>query len=395
MARPAIQRAIELDPELAEAHASKGLLHEINRELGPSLNSYKRAVQLDPTSTMALMWYGNALSKSQDVLGAHEQYQKALEHDPLHPVVQQNFLRNMIATGSGQQAADMAKAMHEVSGEERLLKPMFHALTKMGKFDAILEFLVRYNFSEEHQEHSLFVISETLINLHRFDQAKALLANQERHALFEGKSLLIAKLAVAERDASSLNKLVEDLKNQSIGKEEKEKLSFECVDARKTAWLGLADFMESKYTAALTHLLAAEKEEYLACDFGEDRHISLLLYIAETYRMLNNDEAAANYFDTAKARIDKALSLGWGEAFTQQVLLAYYLLTDQTEHIGELLERLNQEQINPWSGLINNPIVDRYINEPKNSALLKPFQKKYQETLEKSRSIPLAKYGID
>ena len=395
LAESHVERALELNPDLPEAYASRGLINEFNRDYESALSDYQRAVTLNPNNSMALMWYGNALSASEDIVGAAIQYQKALELDPLHPVIQQNFLENLIVSGRGQQAANIAKAMHEVSGEERLLRPMLNALSKMGRYDSLLGFLVRYNFSEKYQDHSILMVADTLISLRRFAQVNVLLADQKMQAIFEGKSLMTARLAVAQRDSAALVSLVTALDDQAVGENEKHMLSPQCIAARKSAWLGLAAFMDGDYQKALQQFLTAEDGGYLSCEFGEDRRISLLLYLAETQNRLGNAEQAMRYFQASKARIDLALNRGWGETYLYSVLLGYYILSEQSDEVSRLLKRLEQEQIEPWSRLVNNPILDGHLDLPNNQALLEPSKKRYQLMRQKSKAIPLAKYGIE
>jgi TolB-like protein/DNA-binding winged helix-turn-helix (wHTH) protein len=85
-------RALELGPDLAEAHASMGIVYEHSWQLDRARQAYQRAVELQPRYSMAQMWLGNVWFAQEDVNRAHDHYSTALELDPLHPQVQYNYV---------------------------------------------------------------------------------------------------------------------------------------------------------------------------------------------------------------------------------------------------------------------------------------------------------------
>jgi tetratricopeptide (TPR) repeat protein len=62
-AREAAERALELDEELADAHASLGLVkRDYDRDWEGAEREFQRALQLDPGSASALQWYAELLA---------------------------------------------------------------------------------------------------------------------------------------------------------------------------------------------------------------------------------------------------------------------------------------------------------------------------------------------
>lgn len=85
--REYVTKALKLDPDLAEAHASLGLNLYADYRFAEAAPEYKRALELNPSYGMAHMWYGHCL-------GAMRRYEEQLEHlriaeqlDPLSAVV--------------------------------------------------------------------------------------------------------------------------------------------------------------------------------------------------------------------------------------------------------------------------------------------------------------------
>ena len=88
-AQIAIDQALRLDPQLADAHASQGLLFSsTNREKAET--SFKQAIDLNPNYAMSYMWYGSFVQNNGDIPGAHKLFEQAFQLDPQSPVAAYN-----------------------------------------------------------------------------------------------------------------------------------------------------------------------------------------------------------------------------------------------------------------------------------------------------------------
>jgi tetratricopeptide (TPR) repeat protein/TolB-like protein len=83
-ARRAAQRAIELDPNLAEAHASLAdvFLH-FDRDWQAADHEYRRSIQCNPDYALGYHWYANLLSARGQHEAAHMAIMHALEINPV------------------------------------------------------------------------------------------------------------------------------------------------------------------------------------------------------------------------------------------------------------------------------------------------------------------------
>ncbi len=83
----AARRAVEIDPQSAEAHASLGLVLSHRWDWPGAEAEFKRALELDPQYANAHHWYGDYLS----IKGRHEEAvseaRRALELDPLNLMI--------------------------------------------------------------------------------------------------------------------------------------------------------------------------------------------------------------------------------------------------------------------------------------------------------------------
>jgi adenylate cyclase len=87
----AVIKALELDPGLAEAHATRGLLLEQEYKPKRAEEEYRRAIELKPGYSFAHLWYSQLLYCQLRWDEAFEQIEKALELDPLSPRIIFNY----------------------------------------------------------------------------------------------------------------------------------------------------------------------------------------------------------------------------------------------------------------------------------------------------------------
>jgi adenylate cyclase len=90
--RAAIRKAIELEPELSEAHTSYAqLLFDHDREWGAAGREFEHAVDLDPRNANARHWYSHyltAMGRTQESLA---QSQRAIEISPYDVILQSHL----------------------------------------------------------------------------------------------------------------------------------------------------------------------------------------------------------------------------------------------------------------------------------------------------------------
>ena len=124
-ARMAAQRAVLLDPELAEGWASWGVLaSEADRDWITAELALKRAIALKPSYAGARAWLGDMLRQQGRVKEAIEQQRMALELDPLSPVLNTTLGLSLSIAGR----FDEARAQYEhaaATGDQSLVHSAF------------------------------------------------------------------------------------------------------------------------------------------------------------------------------------------------------------------------------------------------------------------------------
>ncbi|MEE8193847.1 MAG: hypothetical protein V3T74_13985, partial [Gemmatimonadales bacterium] len=108
------RRALELDPTLAEAHASLGLLHSVRQEGPEAVRQLRRAIELRPSYAEAnnwLSWVHQLLGHRKEAL---ESAKRAVELDPLSPEAVSNLSLSYLANGESEQALVEALRVREL-----------------------------------------------------------------------------------------------------------------------------------------------------------------------------------------------------------------------------------------------------------------------------------------
>lgn len=84
-----IKKALELDPDLSEAHASFGRLKRSNEwDWNGAEKEFRKAIELDPNNATAMAWYAQMLSFLGRADEALAMIDRAVEVDPVTPMIE-------------------------------------------------------------------------------------------------------------------------------------------------------------------------------------------------------------------------------------------------------------------------------------------------------------------
>lgn len=109
---PALERALELDPSLAEAHLGVAWAKTWNEwKFDAGRAAFERAIELNPAHAEARVFYGHLLA----ILGrweeAREQGERAMELDPLNPFIQGLYAVVLNLTRRHEEAIEVLEEM--------------------------------------------------------------------------------------------------------------------------------------------------------------------------------------------------------------------------------------------------------------------------------------------
>jgi len=132
MAAEAAIHALQIDPDLADAHAALGYVRHYEWHWAEAERELKRAIDLNPSSPLSRIWYANLLMSRRRMDEALRQAFIARELDPFSPIVNANVGWIQVYARRPQDALDqltktVAMSPDYATGRWRLVKALLLA----------------------------------------------------------------------------------------------------------------------------------------------------------------------------------------------------------------------------------------------------------------------------
>lgn len=118
MSKPLIDRALEIDPESAEAHAVLGLWYANNASAANSeaIASLRRALAINPNMSNANNWLATELSGANNHAETKRLYEFVVEHDPLYRPAFNNLMFKYFQTRELDKADSLIRRVARIDG---------------------------------------------------------------------------------------------------------------------------------------------------------------------------------------------------------------------------------------------------------------------------------------
>lgn len=383
------QQALKIDPALAEANASLGVIHRYKGENDDAKKAFQKAVDLNPGYAMARMWLGNLYLDTHEANKAFEHYSAALKVDPLNPVIQQNHMGVLMMMGRYEEARELLNGYANQQGSEHALKKWMFGMLHAGMYDGVLSLAVRQNFSDQTVVYAADALTQALIFLGRLDEASDLIVQSDSLFSIGRRSNLQAMLAVARRSPSELSAAVNGMAS-SVG--EREHFYEQCAEGLQNYWKGLALIMGEDYQQAATHFKRSLQIDNVKCELSTTVRAELSAYYAKSLYRSGNINAARRV--VASALSDLGDSQGKGVYGPELLLMrvALYHAVEQKEERAEAQQKLMATQWPYYGRLQYMPLFDN-----SGEAFLQDFAASkvmYELAQKNSEKISLSKFGI-
>lgn len=134
-AEQAALRALELDPEMAEAYATLGILHTGRGNWHEAEAAFRRAIRLKPSYAQARDWYSlllEILGRSEEAL---EQSRRAEELDPLAPPIVGSLAYLLHFRGADAAATAKGREAGNLEGNPYAMAWVPYSLASGGRLD--------------------------------------------------------------------------------------------------------------------------------------------------------------------------------------------------------------------------------------------------------------------
>ena len=204
--RPLIEKALELDPYLAEAHAILGLWYSNSSRTSSeqAIVSLRKSLEINPTNANANNWLANELAGAESFNESLRLYEAVVERDPLYRPAFNNVIFHYVQIRSMDRAEALVRRVERITGESPNILFARGALSLAnGQLAAAAEELGRaYAFNTSASVVQLWY-RRALLNLGDFDSAADVAQTTEK--------LLPMELAGRSEEASELFESVEGL----------------------------------------------------------------------------------------------------------------------------------------------------------------------------------------
>jgi len=196
-ARRAAQRALVLDPRLAEGYVALAAISEAyDWDFKKAESEYRRALELNPELPAAHLWYGMFLRDQGRLPEALPELRRAEQLEPLSALASENLAVALHMTGDADAALEMGRRAAELNPEapiaDVLLANLYRARSNTGEAEAALAHALRLSAGNAHVLSALACV---YVKLGRRAQSIAILHQLE---------LLAAKRYVSPYDLGNV-----------------------------------------------------------------------------------------------------------------------------------------------------------------------------------------------
>jgi serine/threonine protein kinase/tetratricopeptide (TPR) repeat protein len=191
-AEAASLKALELDPELAEAHAASGLAFALRKDFDKAQREFERAIELDPKLYEAYYFYARTAFQRGDLKKAAELYEQASRLNPddyqavsLLVAVYHGLGREAEAAATERRALQLTEKHIEVHPDDpRALYLGATILVRMGDRERGFEWAKRALEIDPEETSILYNVACVYSLLGRTEEAIGLLTKVMEHGIF-------------------------------------------------------------------------------------------------------------------------------------------------------------------------------------------------------------------
>ena len=379
LAEPNIEKALNLNKELAEGHAVKGLMNwQISNSIDDNAKLVQlekakfhltKAIELNPSNAEPYMWLATILQNQGDLADGSKLYKKSFEIDPQAAVVGFNYASDLTKQGRYQEAMNVFNSMvrnnpnyanaYQVAG---------NVSYAVGHLDQAFNMYKRQAELSGTENDWLLNSNRILIPLGYFDLAQENLDKiilQKNEKFIKAFPFLQAQIWIASDNISQLYQWTDSIDEDSKS---------------WTEWLlkGLVATTKQQWEYAISDL---EKSLILMrgdqLDHRDEMTIRIQLLLARAWQGLGDTIRSDSYLSEANLSINSLISQGVLLPKTLRYhQAAHAAISEQSLQALSLLRQTIQEGfVDTWI-LKVDPAFDSLREDPTYLAILREFDAK-------------------
>lgn len=369
LAEPLIERALELEPELPQAHAASGTVSLMLRDFEAADASNLRAVELRPNYAAAYSNLGFSMVLQSRLIDADEYYSKSRVLDPLSTSLTFNVAALRMLSGRYEEGMELFRQVRELSPQESNTgAAMVHWSVAYGRYEDALGWLGDAEEFEPGSARQLTYLARIATGLGIWDEARDYLARASVVSPTPGSlKNLTARFLFVSGDHVGLGELVEQ--------------EFERAGASDSAvhtpttffrymWRGISAVAKGNYLQAESDLIAAVGGEEAIADVVFD-DIEPLKYLAYAYQKTGRHDDAAALLQQCLQLGRQALEQGWNTPVSHVRIAGVYSLQGDVDNALRELELALAAGWRSAGELETDPLWDNLQNDVRYQAIIR------------------------
>jgi Flp pilus assembly protein TadD len=167
-----LRRAVELNPNLSEAHREYGVYLGVIGKTADAVAEVRLAHELDPLSTVTINLLGLFYYRQRDYDKSLEQWHKSLQVTPNSPIVHSNLFRVYVAKSMYDKAVAELEEAFRLKGRTQQANAIDASYKRAG-FREVLRTRIQIDNDSSTQDYAPWAVAESYALLGEQDQAFA------------------------------------------------------------------------------------------------------------------------------------------------------------------------------------------------------------------------------
>jgi adenylate cyclase len=354
LSQPLIAKALELDPNLLEAHVTRASVRLLVRDFKAADAGFRKAIELRPNYSGAWSNLGFSMVLQSRLKEALEAYERSEILDPLNANLQFNFGALKMLTGRYDEGVEAFRMVAEIAPERAgTAAAIAHWSNSYGHYAEAARWVRSSLTKSPDADRPRRILAEIYLNLAVWDKAWEALSDAVAISPNDVRVLgNIVNFHLQTGDDVAYKRFVE---SQYAKIDHSASSLYSPTDKARYQWHGIAALFEGNYVQAVNDLTkAAGGDNGIANAVYDD--IWTLRYLAYSFQKQGNTDAANELLIQCLNLAMNAQAQGWNTPVIHYRTAEIYALLGDSDNAIAKLQQAVESGWRKAGGLERNPL---------------------------------------